>query len=59
VDHKKKIIWRPPSDNPAPEHDSELRRRARRWCHFLRFIEHERRLRAGERLVRFVPDDDG
>ena len=43
----------------APERQAELRRLAQRWCHFLRFIERERRLHDGERLIRLVHDDDG
>ncbi len=51
------INQRPPGGNASPEHHGELQRLAQRWVRFLALVEQQRRLDAGEPLLRLVRTD--
>ena len=51
------VNQRPPSGNPAPERRAELQRLARRWVRLLALVEQQRRLDAGQPVLRIARDD--
>jgi hypothetical protein len=56
VDRRKNVRQEGTGGN-TPERRSELQRLALGWLKFLTFVERQRRLDAGEPVVRLVRDD--